>query len=493
MDENDKSLPGLYSYEPLDTTKQQIRLLKLAQNSSGPISCTVNTFDLNDAPPYSALSYTWGHPMEVFEIFLNGQTFQVRNNLFRFLETFRREREHTYLWIDQICIAQANVKERNHQVNIMSKIYSQCTSTIVWLCDNEGLYPDLAADFNATRTGASLARLVADAYFTRLWVVQEVLLSPHVRVLVSGNVWVSWAAMRDCFQTKGWKPTPAKALVLHTFGQSSGVPDLIWYIRRFSSNKCEDARDKVYGLQGLVHQTKRVEVDYNKRPFDVWVDVVLACPTDRHFEVLWHLGEDMGIETADIVSLDSFLALLLPTINVGGAIDNVKLVSSIDETLKREKPMISGSRRAQSAKRKRPPEDPDLEQRFWYPDLRTDDAFFNPRKSHPARNKCHRFRFNSKKITKPFFPKPWDIVKDVIDGKGLEPHVEASEKQMARFQQRVAARTRPPDTIPGFFMQWCFYHEGKAYKYPCAPNWEAIFRLDPMFMKMIVERLQKSH
>lgn len=38
-----------------------------------------------------------------------------------------------YLWVDQLCIDQANVFERNHQVGLMSKIFGQAAQVIVWL------------------------------------------------------------------------------------------------------------------------------------------------------------------------------------------------------------------------------------------------------------------------------------------------------------------------------------------------------------------------
>lgn len=38
-----------------------------------------------------------------------------------------------YLWVDQTCVDQTNIQERNHQVALMSRIYTQAASTITWL------------------------------------------------------------------------------------------------------------------------------------------------------------------------------------------------------------------------------------------------------------------------------------------------------------------------------------------------------------------------
>ncbi|KAF1831728.1 hypothetical protein BDW02DRAFT_474539, partial [Decorospora gaudefroyi] len=74
---------------------------------------------------YKALSYMWG-PEASNDIILNDKCHVVRDNLyeFLFLESLNRECEGTRYWIDQLCIDQRNVQERNHQVAQMVDIYS---------------------------------------------------------------------------------------------------------------------------------------------------------------------------------------------------------------------------------------------------------------------------------------------------------------------------------------------------------------------------------
>ncbi len=42
------------------TREREIRLLQVSSNTASPVSCTINTFNLGSAPPYTALSYMWG-------------------------------------------------------------------------------------------------------------------------------------------------------------------------------------------------------------------------------------------------------------------------------------------------------------------------------------------------------------------------------------------------------------------------------------------------
>jgi hypothetical protein len=85
-------------------------------------------------PDYQALSYVWGqelalHPFRVNE----GEMVFIRPNLFHALHRMRLESEPLHLWIDSICIDQANEKERNLQVQRMGDIFRQAKNVWIWL------------------------------------------------------------------------------------------------------------------------------------------------------------------------------------------------------------------------------------------------------------------------------------------------------------------------------------------------------------------------
>jgi hypothetical protein len=156
-----KKLPpaSMYKYEPLDTTKQQIRLLKLQNTSGSAASCEISTFDMGDLPSYVALSYAWDEDSKPRDtIMLNDKRCHIGQTLCAFFQHFQ-ERSGTdscpWLWIDQICINQSEVREKNHQIPLMSCIYSQCASVIAWL----------------GRTFSGFDTLLNDRYFTRLWII----------------------------------------------------------------------------------------------------------------------------------------------------------------------------------------------------------------------------------------------------------------------------------------------------------------------------------
>ncbi|KAI9695745.1 MAG: hypothetical protein M1820_008417 [Bogoriella megaspora] len=98
---------------------------------------------------YRCLSYAWGSPGQTQSVLINGKPFNIRLNLWIFLNTVRQrkakiERENRGIsdnaaeaedlfWIDALCIDQSSVEEKNHQVRQMSKIYSNAKQVIVWL------------------------------------------------------------------------------------------------------------------------------------------------------------------------------------------------------------------------------------------------------------------------------------------------------------------------------------------------------------------------
>ncbi len=169
-----------------------IRLVELLHN--GPpnfISCRLRVVALDYPIQYTALSYVWGDPNVVKEITLDGKPFYVRENLWEFLYQARQSYFRVFLWIDALSIDQANIQERNHQVAMMGRIYSNATLVIVWLGPgNETMaraIRELWEIHNYKKEPADwlyFARNVKEVcnveYWRRVWIVQEFVLAQKV-------------------------------------------------------------------------------------------------------------------------------------------------------------------------------------------------------------------------------------------------------------------------------------------------------------------------
>lgn len=104
----------------------------------------MRTVPLNNAPPYSALSYVWGDQTERENIVVNSQLVSVTKSL----ESALRRAPHLrnihpgpdptfLLWADAICINQGNARERTAQLSLMAKLYQNAECVFAWLGEDD--------------------------------------------------------------------------------------------------------------------------------------------------------------------------------------------------------------------------------------------------------------------------------------------------------------------------------------------------------------------
>ncbi|KAI0467502.1 HET-domain-containing protein [Xylaria cf. heliscus] len=94
---------------------------------------------------YEALSYVWGEddptrdpppPQQQRQhIFLDGGEYQVpvTRNLYAALRSLRRPRSGRRLWVDALCINQADHEEKKVQLGLMRRVYQQAEKVIAYL------------------------------------------------------------------------------------------------------------------------------------------------------------------------------------------------------------------------------------------------------------------------------------------------------------------------------------------------------------------------
>ena len=141
-------------YEKLPSRQPWIRLLKIrpATDPSDGIDCELSAFPLEHAPPYKALSYAWNESQGVERSFTH-QSFPregrleianpppskswssvaVSPSLTLAIRRQRRKERNLFLWIDAVCINQADDDERTEQVALMGSIYQRAVEVVIWL------------------------------------------------------------------------------------------------------------------------------------------------------------------------------------------------------------------------------------------------------------------------------------------------------------------------------------------------------------------------
>jgi hypothetical protein len=138
----------------------------------------------------------------VNRIVCDGKILRVQANLHKLLRELRQRPEsHARYWIDAICINQQDLDERNQQILLMPKIYRTASRVIAWLgpCPrilNESSVmgsihlPLRDAEYGSwTGLGRAIARWYAlwRPFFTRVWMVQEILLAKQVTFLIGSH------------------------------------------------------------------------------------------------------------------------------------------------------------------------------------------------------------------------------------------------------------------------------------------------------------------
>ena len=293
-------------YQDLDPTKRQIRLLSLKDDEDDIISCTLQTFDLEAAPNYKALSYEWGPPEPKQTILVNGIEVHISPNLFEFLQVYRKREDRGLIWIDQLSINQMDDRERGHQVGMMEHIYRNAELTYLWLGqDHEGALPmatiknllelwvsmgrccqgdeDLIWNTNTGKlAGTSYTLLKRLPYWGRHWVLQEIILS-RAKLVLYGSEELSWTAFMevDHLDNDWSSPVPSIIYVQQEHDRSklphenSSIEqawhDVMAYARESS---CSDPRDKILGSQSILYYGLQIPPDYTLSVRDVFLKAV---------------------------------------------------------------------------------------------------------------------------------------------------------------------------------------------------------------------------
>jgi hypothetical protein len=125
-----------FLYRSLSTTQSEIRLLcfdRSPRTDPNIVSCTIIHFCTTDCPPYDALSYAWGDTALSHEIMVDDQVMLVTESLQSALLRLHHDPSIDFLWVDALCINQADDREKSQQVQRMRSIYKAAKVVYAWL------------------------------------------------------------------------------------------------------------------------------------------------------------------------------------------------------------------------------------------------------------------------------------------------------------------------------------------------------------------------
>jgi len=356
-----------YSYQPLYKTSPSIRLVTiLPPNDYGELCLDLEVTSLAAAANnYTAVSYTWGLGPPEHRVWIGHKPFLLRFSIWRFLKHCCKTGIHdkAKLWIDSICIDQDSVLEKNSQVQLMKEIFQNAEKVLVWLSEasesgidkvmRQFCYEEFTqwenthpislirasqkfrkfmkvydSDLSKGALVEAVNTLAACQYWTRLWIVQEVVLARRLlfvlgacvftkaHILSVGDWWLYDGGNKFHDDSKGLTPAETKSSLkykrihliasLCTFRGQIQLGDLL---RAFGEQQCQNPKDRVYGLLGLTKSSDTILVDYditNVEPFAQSLGLLCAS-TGR---VRWSWGHDAKLLSGALgVSRQSCLAL----------------------------------------------------------------------------------------------------------------------------------------------------------------------------------------
>ncbi|KAF1996693.1 hypothetical protein P154DRAFT_565885 [Amniculicola lignicola CBS 123094] len=368
-----------YRYDQLPDVKDPkdlyIRLLLLPPGpKTGPISCRVFTTLLSQAPAFDAVSYCWGKGKDTILLRPGGNPdlhikesnvdvpaetlLQVPASLIPLLYRTRYQGHSCVLWVDSICINQTDDAEKNIQVARMRDIYIRASKTLLWVgpeADSSSEGMEYAAklaqrmqDEIAVQNGelskeeakkkpkveirvdhphlTALLTLLNRPYFSRAWIVQEVVVSryPHI---VCGDNSVPWYLFITAFiyllQSHNW------IWEFHAGGRLNLLVGLLasqqdwtqglsvkWWRVLGRHRECEsmDPKDKVFSFWGIGGLKSFVDLgfqpDYGRSIEEVYTELTARGLAKKQVEILSVLQRCIDSGDADakaITKLDTLL------------------------------------------------------------------------------------------------------------------------------------------------------------------------------------------
>ncbi|KAL8717644.1 MAG: hypothetical protein Q9225_005133 [Loekoesia sp. 1 TL-2023] len=332
----------IYPSPPL-LDNNHIRLVELVSPYLYTVFLKFLQTRLDEASPFSALSYTWG--ISSTNVDING--LRITDNLFAAMMNLG-EKSPKLWWIDALCINQEDIHEKSKQVGIMRLIYEKAEKVCVWLGEPDIVTFELTKKIVRTllkdemptqqfqysnvvleklglppfnhQDWAALMRFLARSYFRRIWALQEITVAKLPIVAACGRLRLDWGLIelstlwlrsnRLLGVCQSQLPVPARDR-LYIGGQDITSMSLslkdpqrsrsLEYLLDLSHDlNSTDPRDKVFALLGLAsdedESVAKVPIDYSQPVAEVYRDVTATIMSTRQSLKLLILKVDKSLQ-----------------------------------------------------------------------------------------------------------------------------------------------------------------------------------------------------
>lgn len=306
-----------------DLPHHHIRLLCPVTTHLGYTSWKLVTVALEDTQAgeytYTALSYCWGKPAKWWsrvsvQVGAIRRWILVTKNLHHALKHLShvdtKQARPKYLWVDALCINQIDIREKNHQVALMGRIYSGAGLVVCWvgscsdgtnrrikrffrqvqlLANYSSSWSELTDRPSDTHEDVSqgLSALHDTQWFSRAWTFQEIALARDgPAILQCGFHTLSWKDLTWLCEkrrilwfdgplfAKAWNVKEQVKLIAEA---RSSNPDLETLLVRTWARKAGDPRDKVFAVLGLYGDLPPLAPNYDLTVSQTFIEATIAC------------------------------------------------------------------------------------------------------------------------------------------------------------------------------------------------------------------------
>ena len=289
-----------YSYNRLQLDETRLLELRCGQRDA-PLSGEIHHINVERSPPYYALSYVWGSAIKGYTLETSQGPIGITASLCSALRRIRKSDEVMYVWVDAVCINQEDDHEKASQIRMLPNIFQSAEIVLCWIGEERDESTAAIQTLLQIRTFElapqkwpaqlpsipetwkdglppinddiwwSIQNLFEREWFSRVWVIQEVVLAKELK-LICGNYEVDWndimKAVDICLDDQdGPLPTDCSLRQImpsfnpvHTLGLTKRAFEnqnlskrfnLLSLLDVFTHSKSTELCDKIFALLGI--------------------------------------------------------------------------------------------------------------------------------------------------------------------------------------------------------------------------------------------------
>ena len=235
----------------------------------------------------------------------------IQENLGRIIQDLQDDRQARNLWIDAVCMDQESVEERNHQVQLMGKIYNSADYVVACLmaerlkdrkklattakevhqvfkrCLKDGRAASLST---ASRLSSEYQLFFENRHFTRRWIIREIIQARSVTLCCEGyqmpmsilesvfddserriDSRSSSGSTKDLMNSRAMRLCRLRQEVDRDF---LSLEELLY---THETAECTELRDQVYALLSLSeHAKEHLPVRYDIDRIELMLSVIIV-------------------------------------------------------------------------------------------------------------------------------------------------------------------------------------------------------------------------